>query len=132
MIAGIWNLIDLSGLEVLLECQKRGIKVVPAGVFGSGLLWGSTHFRYESVTPEVAEKTKQWKELATKYGVTLPGVALAFAYLPLCVETVCAGCKSARHVDTNVALCKDEVPAALWKEARDVLKLLPADFPLPE
>jgi hypothetical protein len=40
LMAGCWNLLDQSGYDVLLECQKRNISVDIAGVFGAGILWG--------------------------------------------------------------------------------------------
>ena len=36
MSAGAWNLIDQDGYELMLECQRRGIKVHNAGIFASG------------------------------------------------------------------------------------------------
>merc|ERR1712032_1070237 len=64
MMAGCWNLIDQDGLELLQECQSRGIKVTNVGIFASGALWGSVHYKYEGIPTEVAAKIKQWKTLA--------------------------------------------------------------------
>ena len=46
MLAGSWNLLDQSGLEVLKACEARGVDVHNAGVFASGLLVGGATFRY--------------------------------------------------------------------------------------
>jgi len=118
MLAGCWNLVDQSGYEVLQECQKRNIKVVQAGVFGSGLLWGSTHLRYDKAPKEAIDKVRRWEKLCKKHNVSLPAVAINFTYLPEIVEYVCVGCKKPRYVETNVALLKETIPVQLWTDAK--------------
>ena len=48
MMAGCWNLIDQDGYDLLVECQNKNIKVTNVGIFASGLLAGSTHYKYNS------------------------------------------------------------------------------------
>jgi len=125
MIARTWNLLDTSAYGLLMECQRRGIKVHMAAIFCSGLLWGQNAFMYSSNVPtELAEKVKRWEELTTSFGLSLPAVAMAFAYLPTCVEKIAIGVTSPDQVEKNVALCDAEVPAALWLKAKE-LGLLP-------
>lgn len=131
MLAGCWNLVDQSGYEVLKECQRKNVKVVQAGVFGSGLLWGSTRLRYSEAPPEAIEKVKRWEQLCAKHGVSLPAVAITFTYLPEVVEYVCVGCKKPRYVETNVALCKERIPVQLWSDAKKE-GLLPDWVPVPQ
>lgn len=118
MSAGSFNLIDQDGLELLQECQRLGIKVTNVGIFASGILWGSAHYKYDSVPPEVAEKAAKWKALAEKYGLKLPQVALAFSLLPDCVEMVAFGCSQPEQVRGNLDLCGTAVPRELWAEAK--------------
>jgi len=131
MMAGCWNLIDQDGLELLLECQARNIKVTNVGIFASGALWGSTHYKYDGIPPEVAEKIKAWKALSDKYGLLLPQVALNFAMLPDIVDLVAFGCKTADKVSTNMALLGKPVPIELWQEAKAAGLIAPA-VPLPD
>lgn len=119
MMARTWNLLDQSSYPLLLECQKRGIKVHLAAVFCAGLLWGQNFFMYRSeIPPELTEKVARWKELSTSYGFSLPQVALAFAFLPSCVERVAVGCASPEQVRGNVELCDVKVPLELWQKAQ--------------
>ncbi|CAE7723679.1 pld1 [Symbiodinium pilosum] len=119
MIAGRWNLLDQSAYPLMLECQKRGIKVQLAAVFCAGLLWGQGFYFYRSSVPqEAAEKVKRWEELAKSFNLSLPAVALAFAYLPSCVERIAVGCASAEQVRSNAQLCDVEVPLELWQKAK--------------
>jgi len=125
MMAGCFNLIDQDGLELLQECQARGIKVTNVGIFASGALWGSTHYKYDGIPTHVADKIKAWKALSEKYGLPLPQVAMNFALLPDVVEMIAFGCKTQDKVKTNLDLLGKEVPIALWKEAKDAGLIAP-------
>lgn len=119
MLAGCWNLLDQNGLEVLLECQRLGVRVFNVGIFASGVLWGSTCYKYEEVPSDhvkvvLAEK---WRKLAERHGVKLPQVALAFALLPDVVERAAIGCSTPEEVARNVEFCGLAVPGDLWAEA---------------
>mmetsp|Transcript_12932 Transcript_12932/g.24422 ORF Transcript_12932/g.24422 Transcript_12932/m.24422 type:complete len:357 (-) Transcript_12932:94-1164(-) len=119
MVARTWNLLDQTAYPLLLECQRRGIKVHMAAIFCAGLLWGQNHFMYSStVPPAIAEKAKQWEDLCKSFSLSLPAVAMAFAYLPKCVERIAVGCSSAEQVRSNVKLCDVEVPVELWQQAK--------------
>eukprot|EP00439_Symbiodinium_sp_Y106_P082453 s2899_g21.t2 len=97
----------------------RGIKVQMAAIFCAGLLWGQGLYMYSSDVPrEAAEKVKRWEELAKSFGLSLPAVALAFAYLPACVDRIAVGCASAEQVCSNVQLCNADVPRELWQRAK--------------
>jgi len=121
MIARTWNLLDQSAYDLLLECQRRGIKVHMAAIFCAGLLWGQKCFMYSSSVPEdMVKKTERWEELAKSFGLSLPQVAMAFAYLPACVERIAFGATSPTQVVDNVELCNVEVPNSLWKRAQEV------------
>jgi len=126
MVARTWNLLDQSAYPLLLECEKRGIKVQMAAIFCAGLLWGQGLYMYSSDVPrEAAEKVKRWEELAKSFGLSLPAVALAFAYLPACVDRIAVGCASAEQVCSNVQLCNADVPRELWQRAK-AEQLLPS------
>eukprot|EP00927_Polykrikos_kofoidii_P040871 TRINITY_DN34860_c0_g2_i1.p1 TRINITY_DN34860_c0_g2~~TRINITY_DN34860_c0_g2_i1.p1 ORF type:complete len:412 (+),score=65.83 TRINITY_DN34860_c0_g2_i1:111-1238(+) len=119
MVARTWNLLDTSAYELLTECQQRGIKVHMAAVFCAGLLWGRSLFMYSStVPPEMAERAKRWNALAESFNVPLAAVALAFAYLPECVEKVAFGAASPEEVVANVSLCDISVPPEIWGRAK--------------
>merc|ERR1712232_1117715 len=102
MMAGCFNLIDQDGLELLQECQARGIRVANVGIFASGALWGGAHYKYEGIPQEVAAKVEAWKALSEKYGLALPQVALNFALLPDVVDMVAFGCDAPERVKANI------------------------------
>ena len=71
-----------SAFETLVECEERGIGVTIAAIFASGLLVGGDTYKYEKAPQEMRDKTEAWKALAAKYNLTLPALAMAFAFLP--------------------------------------------------
>lgn len=122
MIAGCWNLLDhdLTALELLQECQTRGIKVHIAGVFASGVIVGGTTYKYAIAPASVLDKVSQWTQLANRFGVPLPAVAIAFAALPTVVEAVAVGVKEESEVDDFVSWANTPVPEKLWVVARSL------------
>jgi hypothetical protein len=93
MSAGAWNLIDQDGLELMLLCQSRGVKIHNAGIFASGLLVGGDHYKYEKAPAEIIARREKWAALAEKHGVPLPAAAIAFALAPAVVEKAAVGVK---------------------------------------
>ena len=156
MLSNSFNLIDHSCVSLLLECQQQGIKITNVGIFASGLLcgaprclrkprspfahsssrrvscrWGGEHYMYDSSVPEdVKKKVAKWTELAKKHGLTLPQVALNFAFLPEIVDFVAFGTSRAKAVDENLELCGNTVPLALWAEAKEA-GIMDSRLPLP-
>lgn len=121
MMAGCWNLIDQSGIEVVEKCEALNIPIHNAGVFGAGLLWGGSHYRYEAARKDVLEKRDQWQELAKQYSVPLPALALAFAGQLEIVSHVAIGCASAAELDGCVkaalAAPRRDRSVAIWNDA---------------
>merc|ERR1712113_1120286 len=120
-MAGCWNLIDQDGYELLLQCQKKGIKVTNVGIFASGLLVGSTHYKYDTTLPtNVVDKLDKWTSLCQQHDVPVIHVAVCFALLPSVVENVAIGMRDEGKVKANVRLFDGSlrVPQQLWKDAQ--------------
>jgi D-threo-aldose 1-dehydrogenase len=126
MMAGSWNLMDQSGLDVLIQCHESGIPLINCGIFGSGLLWGGDMLRYSKVSKKDIKRLRAWESLGKKYNLRLPVIALAFAFLPQCVESVCIGARTPGELMENHCLLSEiqMVPVDLWLDAIDQ-KLLP-------
>ena len=122
MMAGCWNLIDQDGYDLLVECQKTNIKVTNVGIFASGLLAGSTNYKYDSKIPrDVKDKLEKWHALCAKFNIEMITVALHFAFLPTIVDYVAIGIRDAAKARANVELFNKSstvVPLELWKEAQ--------------
>ncbi len=123
MMAGSWNLMDQSGLDVLKRCEELDVDVHLAGIFGGGFLWGVDKLKYTDPDPIHYEKLERWKKLCERYEVTLQQVALNFAFAPKCVKYICLGCAKKEHVEQNLELSRKKIPEELIEDAFKV-KLL--------
>ena len=122
MLAGRYTLLDQSGLDDLLPaCQERGVSVVAAGVFNSGVLAldrppPDAAYDYQPAPPEVVDRANRIADVCESHGVPLPAAAAQFPLGHPSVATVCLGSRSASEVQRNAALFGTEIPASLWTD----------------
>ncbi|MFF4220229.1 aldo/keto reductase [Streptomyces nondiastaticus] len=135
LLAGRYTLLDQSALSDLLpEAARRGVPVVAAGVFNSGLLAapgpGST-YDYAAAPPGLLARALRLQETCERHGVPLRAAAAGFPLGHPAVAGVLIGLRNAREVADAVDQFHRPVPGALWQ---DLLAegLLPAGTPLPD
>jgi len=120
MIAGRYTLLDPSaGEEFLPACQERGVSVVVAGVFNSGILVNpvaGSWYDYKPATAPQIRRAREIRALAARHGVELPAVALHFALRHPAVTSVVVGAGSADTVRRNVDAAQQSIPEELWME----------------
>lgn len=120
MCAGRYTLLEQGALDDLLPAaEARGVSVVAAAVFNSGLLArdrpspGAT-YNYAPAPAELIARVNAIADVCEAHGVTLPAAALQFASGHPSVATVCTGARSADQVERNARLFDVRIPAALW------------------
>ncbi|MEU4229689.1 aldo/keto reductase [Nonomuraea sp. NPDC026600] len=126
MLAGRYTLLDQSGLPLLDACADRGVRVLAAGVFNSGLLATSTPagtYDYEPAPTEILSRAGRIAKICERYGVELPQAAMAFPHRHPAVASIVIGARSPEEIATNAALWDRPVPDNLWSEleAEDLL-----------
>jgi len=125
MLAGRYTLLDQSALDDLLPaCVDRGVSVVAAAVFNSGVLAQSrppvgATFEYETATTEVLERANRIADVCARHDVTLPQAAMAFPLTHPAVSGIVVGVRSAQEVRENVDLFNAGVPDQLWRDLRE-------------
>jgi D-threo-aldose 1-dehydrogenase len=136
MLAGRYTLLEQGALgDLLPECQARGVSVIAAGVFNSGLLArdrprpGVT-YNYAPAPPGLVERVHRIADVLERHGTSLPVTAAQFPLAHPVVATVCLGARSAAQVRRNAALFDDPVPSAAWEELVSEGLLRP-DAPVP-
>lgn len=136
MIAGRYTLLEQDALDDLLPtCEQRGVSVVAAGVFNSGLLARRhpderSKYNYLAAPRELFERARAISEVCERHGSTLPAVALAFPLAHTAVASVCVGARSSEQIRRNVDLYRTAIPPELWAELKSE-KLLREDAPTP-
>jgi D-threo-aldose 1-dehydrogenase len=135
MQAGRVTLLNQSGLDELLPlCAERGVSVLAAAPFNSGILANprpseDSSFGYRRVPQDVLEKARRIAEVCESHGVTLPQAAMALPLLQPTVAAVVLGMRSVAEVRANLELRSRAVPTALWSDLRDVGLLDPRAVP---
>jgi D-threo-aldose 1-dehydrogenase len=132
LVAGRYTLLEQRALADLLPaCEQRGVSVVCAGVFNSGLLAGGGTYNYGAAPPEVRERAGRLAAVCARHGVTLPAAALRFPLGHPAVVGVLVGVRSAAEIEQHgQALAAPPPPADLWAELR-AEGLLAPDAPVP-
>jgi D-threo-aldose 1-dehydrogenase len=125
MLAGRYTLLDQSALDDLLPaCTERGVGIVAAGVFNSGLLAretpsSSAHYDYAAAPAALVDKAMRIATVCERHGTTLPAAALAFPLLHPAIVSVCIGAQSADQITRNAELCSQRIPRSLWDSLRE-------------
>ncbi|WP_219470404.1 aldo/keto reductase [Nonomuraea rhizosphaerae] len=119
MLAGRYTLLDQSGLPLLDACAGRGVRVLAAGVFNSGMLATATPsgtYDYAPASAEVLGRARRIAKVCERHGVPLPQAAMAFPARHPAIASVVLGARSPEEVAANTALWQRPVPDDLWAE----------------
>ncbi len=105
-------------------CQRRGVAVLAAGVFNSGILAGpddGATYDYAPAPPAVAARARQLRDACARHGVPLPAAALQFTVRNPAVTAAVVGARSAEEITADVSYLSTPIPAALWAELESLL-----------
>jgi D-threo-aldose 1-dehydrogenase len=134
LLAGRYTLLDQVALrELLPTCLERGVAIIAAGVFNSGILSEpkpGARYNYRPAPPELLERARRIQAVCERHGVPLRAAAVQFPLGHPAVRTVVVGCRSAEQVDDTVRMFEMPVPASLWAELKHE-RLLPEEAPVP-
>lgn len=124
MLAGRYTLLDQDAANELLPlAAERGVSVVIAGVYNSGILSSSrpsagARYDYEDAPAALVNRANAIADVCDRFGVTLPEAAIAFPLLNQAVTSVVVGVRDADQLASNVERYSSSIPAALWSELR--------------
>jgi D-threo-aldose 1-dehydrogenase len=131
MLAGRYTLLDQSALDDLLPLAgERGVAVVAAGVYNSGLLSREevpehAHYEYQPAPAALVARAREIAEICRRHGVTLPEAAVRFPLRHPAVMSVVVGARDAGEASGGVARYRANVPDDLWIELEDSGYLTP-------
>ena len=120
MVAGRYTLLDQTAAADLLPlCRERGVKVLAAGIFNSGILsrpQPGAMYGYAPASPEIVERAQRLAAVCAQHGVSLRTAAQAFALRHPAVACVVVGARSPEQVRGVVEDHLTHVPDSLWSE----------------
>lgn len=123
MLAGRYTLLDHTALDTFLpDCGRRGISVLMAAPFNSGILAtgakpGATFF-YTEAEPSIIERTRSIEAVCSRHRVALAAAALQFPLAHPAIASVVTGMKTSAEVEANVAHMRAPIPEAFWQELK--------------
>ena len=119
MLAGRWTLLDRSGQPLLDECAARGVHIIAAAPFNSGLLArdrpsAESTYNYVPAPHDVLTRAAAVAGVCKQFGVPLPAAALQFPLRSTGVAAVVAGLQSVDEVESALRNAAIDVPPEMW------------------
>ncbi len=120
MCAGRYTLLEQHD-ELVDLAWERGVGVVAAGVYNSGLLararpGPAPRYNYQPAPAELVARVHELADVCESHGVTLPEAAMAFPLRHPAVVSVVVGAASRDQLADAVARHRRPLPAALWDD----------------
>jgi D-threo-aldose 1-dehydrogenase len=133
MLSVRYTLLEQTPLDGFFDaCLQRGVGIVAAAPFNSGLLArradASSHYNYASAPHEVVERAQRLFDFCASRGVALQAAALQFPLLHPVVRCVVTGMATAERVRESCAWLEAPLPDGFWDELK-AAGLLRADAP---
>ncbi|WP_232331364.1 aldo/keto reductase [Agromyces laixinhei] len=125
MIAGRYTLLEQPALDELFPlCDERGVAVVAAAVFNSGLLATDVpaqtpRYNYGEAPAEILRRTHALAAACNESGVALPAAALQYPLQHPAVRSVVVGSARAADVRQNIERAHAPIPAGFWERLRE-------------
>lgn len=122
MLAGRYTLLDRSAEADLLPlARERGVAVVAAGVYNSGLLSrahvdAASRFDYRTAPEHLVRQASRLAQICRAHGVTLPDAAVQFPLRHPAITSVVIGARNRQQVADGIERASVPIPQALWDE----------------
>jgi D-threo-aldose 1-dehydrogenase len=118
LAAGHFTLLDQTAGQALLPAAAaRGVSVLAAGVFNSGILAApeaSATYNYRPAAGALIARAERLEAICAQFGVPLRAAAARFPMRHPAVASVLIGARSATEITDAIALWQAELPPALW------------------
>ena len=134
MLAGQYTLLVQDGLPLMDLCAEKGIGILSAGIYNSGILATGpvpgAKFSYSNASPEIMERVRRIEAICDRYEVPLKVAALRFPTGHPATSTLVLGTSSPTRISDYLSALEWPIPAGLWTDLQDE-GLLSGDVPLP-
>lgn len=120
MLAGRYTLLEQLVLQTFFpECVKRGISVIAAGPYNSGVLANGQNYNYEAADHKTILRVNAIQKICDAYQIDLPHAALQFPLKHSQVVSVVAGARTEEQVALSVNYIQQQIPARLWQSLKE-------------
>jgi D-threo-aldose 1-dehydrogenase len=126
MLPARYTLLDQSADEELLPlCRDKGVAVVLAGPFDTGVLAtgpiNEATYAHGRADPKVLDRVRRLQQRCADAGVELPAAALQFPLRHPAIASVVVGMAAPEEVEANVRGMAAPIPESLWDGLDDLM-----------
>ena len=105
------------------ECEKRGLSIIAAAPFNSGILAtgseGRGHYFYEKTPPEILKKVQKLEAICREYQVELPAAAIQYPLQYDVVASVVTGISQLDRLDQTLQWYQATIPEEFWSALKE-------------
>lgn len=135
MLAGRYTLFEQQhSVDVMTQAQARGVAILAAGPYNSGLLSGidgpGSFYNYAAADDAIIERARRFYETLALTHTDVGAAALQFPLAHPAVISVVCGLRSVAEVDSASTRMHAVVPAEAWKALHEA-GLIRRDSPTP-
>jgi len=121
LVAGRYTLLDDSAARSLFPlCLTRGVAVLAAGVFNSGILAGGDRYDYTLAAPGLLARARRIAEVCARYEVPVAAAALRHVLRHPAVTAAVVGVRTPDEVRADAGYLSLDIPDALWADLADL------------
>jgi D-threo-aldose 1-dehydrogenase len=114
-----YTLLDLSAEPLLDVAAERGVALLNAAPYGSGILAKGPdaypRYEYQEASEEMVERARAMQEVCREFGVPLAAAALQFSVRDPRVASTIVGMTRPERVAQTLELAAISVPDELWE-----------------
>jgi D-threo-aldose 1-dehydrogenase len=122
-----YTLLNRNAEPLLEAASKRGVPVLNAAPYGSGMLAKGPsaypRYAYQNANPDLVDRAFKMEAVCNRYGVPLAAAALQFSLRDPRITSTIIGFSRAERIQQTLDLAAVAIPDALWDE---LLALAPA------
>ena len=120
LIAGRYTLLDDSAARSLFPlCRSRGVAVLAAGVFNSGVLADpadGARYDYAPAGPGVLARARRVRDICARHGVPVAAAALRYVLRHPAVTAAVVGARTPEEIRADAGYLGLPVPESLWTD----------------
>ncbi|WP_018924365.1 aldo/keto reductase [Salsuginibacillus kocurii] len=116
--------------RLMPTAEEQGISIVVGAPYGSGIIAGGSHYKYQEASSEVTSQVERMNQIAERHQVDLISAALQFSAAHPAVAAVIPGTTRPERIPENINAINADIPAAFWHELREQ-NLVSPEAPLP-
>jgi D-threo-aldose 1-dehydrogenase len=121
LVAGRYTLLDDSAARSLFPlCLARGVAVLAAGVFNSGILAGGDRYDYAPAPPGLLARARRIGEVCARYDIPVAAAALRHVLRHPAVTAAVVGARTPDEIRADAGYLSLDIPDALWADLADL------------